>query len=83
MIKQPSGALNPWDFSVEPGCRVFEPFANSSLSEDCYYISDIIESGGIDKRKFGELTPRRVMKNGKPRVGKEVDGVWYWLEESN
>jgi hypothetical protein len=34
---------------------------------------------GKDKRAIGELTPKLVKKNGKPRIAKlHDDGFWYW-----
>ena len=73
--KQPVGALNPWDFSVEPGERVYE------RRSDGVVMYDLRESTGWGKRMSAELTPHLVKKNGATRFAVMADnGEWYWAD---
>lgn len=74
--KQPVTSYNPWDWKREAGERVYHP----QPSLEGAYIYDLVESRGRNKRDTGELTPRLVRKNGKPRIAIQDDqGTWYWL----
>ena len=72
--KQPIARLNPWNFDLEPGDRVFElrPDLGSA------YIYDLIESTGRNKRAAGELVSRLVKKSGQPRLAELRGDCWYW-----
>ena len=73
--KQPVGPLNPRNFSLEAGDRVWQ----RDYSEGTVVMHDLRESTGRDKAAAGDLTPHVVKKNGKPRRAfRANDGKWYW-----
>ena len=75
MRKQPVAQYDPWDFSREPGDRVYEP----QTGKDGAWM--FVESNGWGKRMSGELTPRIVKKNGRYRLAVLCDdGYWYWQD---
>ena len=73
MRKQPVGARNDWNFDLEDGDRVY-----TWITSDSAVMDDLFLSTGKDKRAAGELTPRRVSKDGRARIAVVKDGVWYW-----
>lgn len=70
MRKQPIKIFDAYDWSVEPGERVWDNLNNK--------IYDIIESNGVNKSRNGELTFKEpnVQKAGKTPV--KVNNIWYW-----
>lgn len=74
MRKQPVGPRNDWNFDLEAGDRVY---IWTTVGEKAM-MDDLVLSTGKDKRAVGELTPRRVSRNGWPRIAVVKDGVWYW-----
>lgn len=73
--KQPVARMDPWNFSLEPGDRVFE-----WRGADQAFMYDLRESHGRNKRAAGELTPYRVTKDGIARRARRIDGIWYWVD---
>ena len=75
--KQPVGARNDWDFTAEPGDRVYQRARGGA---DYVYMYDLRESRGRDKAAMGELTPHLV--KGRNGLGRHAvlcdDGHWYW-----
>ena len=73
--KQPTAVYNPRNFNLEAGDRVYKwvQFQKSAT------MVDLVESRGWGKRAAGELTPKPVTKNGKPRIAVIKEGIWYWL----
>jgi hypothetical protein len=77
MRKQPTGPLDPWAWDCEAGERVFQHQAGLN----CYFIYDLRESTGAQKRASGELTPILVKKNRQPRKAeKGSDELWRWTD---
>jgi hypothetical protein len=75
--KQPVGPLNPWNFSLQPGDRVWK----MDHTEGTVTMHDLRDSTGRDKAATGELTPHVVKKNGNPRLAAiGDDGFWYWVD---
>jgi len=78
LSKQPVGGRNDWDYTVEPGDRVFECAWDGS---DYAYMYDLRESNGSNKASRGVLTPFIVKKNGNPRQAVLCDdNLWYWMD---
>jgi len=75
--KTPKGPYNPWNWDYEAGDRVYEPVP---LEPGLYYMYDLRESRGRNKRDAGELTPVAVKKNGKQRKASYSEDGWYWKE---
>ena len=77
MRKQPVGPLDAWNFSLQPGDRVWQ----RDHSEDTVSMFDLRESTGRNKAAAGDLTPHQVKKNRRPRRAFLADdGKWYWDE---
>ena len=74
MRKQPVGARNDWNFGLEDGDRVYTWIKVDKTA----MMDDLFLSTGKNKRAAGELTPRRVTKDGRARIAVVKDGVWYW-----
>ncbi len=74
MRKQPVGVRNDWNFALEDGDRVYTwiKFDKTAV------MYDLVLSNGKNKRAAGELTPRRVSRDGRARIVSVKDGVWYW-----
>lgn len=72
--KQPIGMLNAWDFSLEPGDRVYSVAGNGR-----FRIFDLRESRSWHRSAAGELMPVLVKKKGKPRLARRIGEKWYWV----
>ncbi len=72
--KQPIGPRNDRNMDLEAGDRVYSWVNYKSTAT----MDDLRESTGWGKRNLGELTPRKVTKNGATRVAVLKKGVWYW-----
>lgn len=79
MRKQPVGPRNDWNHNLEIGDRVYTWVKYPLLA----VMDDLMESNGRNKAALGELTPRRVIKDGEPRIAMLQDGVWYWVENNS
>jgi hypothetical protein len=75
--KQPTAGLSAWDHEAEPGDRRYIPKPELEGA----WIVDLVLSSGRNKRDVGELTPKVVKKNGRPRIAQlHDDGLWYWMD---
>lgn len=74
MRKQSICPRNDWNHSLEVGDRVWTWV---KLGETAM-MDDLVQSNGKNKAAAGELTPRRVSKNGRARIAVVKDGIWYW-----
>lgn len=74
--KQPVAVLNLWNFNHEAGDRVYTWVKYPETAT----MVDLVQSRGWGKRASGELTPKPVTKNGKPRIVVRRAGVWYWTD---
>lgn len=76
MHKQPVGVRDDWNHGLEVGDRVYTWVKVDKTA----MMDDLVQSNGKNKASAGELTPRRVRKNGRPRIATVKDGVWYWTD---
>lgn len=75
--KQPTAVLAAWDHEAEQGDRRYIPKPELEGA----WIVDLVLSRGRNKRDAGELTPKVVKKNGRPRIAQLHDaGLWYWVD---